>query len=190
MTNTVEFYRSLVGQVVRIGAHVADDTDSYPEKGMLARVREVKLYDEGDDYAYVGVKLDYTDFEEHNRQFESASYFDGHGNPICTAHEAGMYEPVETVYLNVGNDRDYFCLANQNAGLFERFQQERQEGQTYTMWLEAQLLAMTEAAQNARGLLDTPIARRRFGDNPIYTETVDQLRTVLNQRDDVTEVAS
>ena len=45
---------------------------------------------------------------------------------------------------------------------------------------EAEKLKAAETAlNNAKGLLDTPVARRKFGDDWLYTGTVESIRAAL-----------
>lgn len=70
--------------------------------GMRAKVVSEEEYrDEWDDGPFTLVKLDFSEFESYNAQFESHNYYDNEGSPRLTAREAGCYEPVQ-VYVVSG----------------------------------------------------------------------------------------
>lgn len=86
----------LMGRVI-VFQKGAEDLEAYPEEGMKARVKGLRMTHDGD---VVELVVDYTEFEDYNERFESANYYDDNGNPTLTARESGFYEQRETLYID------------------------------------------------------------------------------------------
>jgi hypothetical protein len=114
-----------------------EDMEGYPEAGMKARVLAVTAEDR-DIYR---VKADFQSFDEHNKAFESANYYDKNGIATLTARQAGFYKPVDDFYLTPDEGLEYFTIDDaKSVQLFERFKQAGYAG-SYVSWLEEQLVA-------------------------------------------------
>ena len=111
--------------------------EGYPEAGMKARVLAVTAEDR-DIYR---VKADFQSFDEHNKAFESANYYDKNGIATLTARQVGFYKPVDDFYLTPDEGPEYFAIDDaKSVELFERFNKSGYTG-TYIQWLEEQLVA-------------------------------------------------
>ena len=114
------------------------DKEGYLETGMRGRL--VAVSNEHDDMFKLHVDL--SEFDDFNRQFESANYYDKDGVPRLTAREAGFYKvPKDELY--VGNDEDVdFCEVEEpgRLGLYETYRKVS-ANTTYVQWLEDRVLA-------------------------------------------------
>jgi hypothetical protein len=87
--------QSLVGRVILFKKGI-EDHEVYAEPGMLAKVTSVRRIEED----LFSVSVSYSPFEEHNKNFELANYYDAQGVPSITAREAGFYSPTEAIYFD------------------------------------------------------------------------------------------
>ena len=79
--------------------------EGYLEPGMVARVVGAKL--DGDDVIIFDLVL--TEFEEHNKQFEKANYFDKNGEACLNAREANCYSEEMKIFTDKGLDSGFFA---------------------------------------------------------------------------------
>jgi len=116
-----------------------EDSESYAEPGMRARVMSAKGPDSD---SVLSIEFDFDAFDEHNRLFERANYYDKHGVPRLTAREAGQYKGRDSIYFELDQLLDGLMIveAESQVALFEEFKAAG-EG-TYVSWLEAQVLRM------------------------------------------------
>lgn len=115
-----------------------DDKECYLEPGMRGRL--VLVTDKHDDI--FKLQVDLTEFDDFNRQFESANYFDKNGQACLTAREAGYLKaPQEDIYVGLDDEVD-FCEMEDAARmvLYAEYQQQA-AGRTYVQWLEDRVLA-------------------------------------------------
>ncbi|MBI6882713.1 hypothetical protein [Pseudomonas putida] len=119
----------------------ADDLEGYAYCGMRAHLIDVAL--QADDVATI--KVSYKAFDEYNKSFEKATYYDENRKPVLTAREAGYYELEDEYYVSSKDDLTaYFSVLSDSVlGLWAEFIASGQEN--YVSWLEDQLRA-------ARGL--------------------------------------
>jgi len=134
-----------IAQLVKDGVHPVVtfkapilDKEGYLEAGMRGRL--VAVSNEHDDMFKLHVDL--SEFDEFNRQFESANYYDKDRVPRLTARESGFYkEPKDEVY--VGNDEEVdFCEVEEpnRLGLYEAYRKTA-AALSYVQWLEDRVLA-------------------------------------------------
>lgn len=123
-----------VHPVVTFGKGI-DDLESYPESGMRARVVGVDLSD-CDVYK---LKVDYSEFDDFNKQFESANYYDKSGQATLNAREAGYYKVEDVLYVDPGIETPWVVEEADRLKVFARFKQEG-VGLTYVQWLEDQVI--------------------------------------------------
>jgi hypothetical protein len=93
-----------------------------------------------DDIAVL--KVDYSAFEDFNKVFEKANYFDAHGNPTLTAREAGQYESTEDLYVMASADLEeqmLTILPSDSLALIGEFKACGHS--SYVRWLEEQLIS-------------------------------------------------
>jgi hypothetical protein len=123
------------------------DLECYPEAGMRAHLISGLI--SRDDLA--AVLFHYEPFEVHNKPLEATNFFDKHGAAVLTAREAGLYTPTEEIYFNLDDEVSNFFNVENNAttALFAEFVAQRSD-QTYTCWLEAQLLAARGSQSSAQ----------------------------------------
>lgn len=135
---------SLVGKVVTLKEEI-EECEGYLEAGMRARIAGIRTSHDG---VFV-FTFDCTEFEEVNRPFESANYYDDRGVARLTAREAGKYEPRGDYYLpGPGGWPGYFDLQPGSPALarvMAAFEARADRAQGYVAWLEAELSRAIEA---------------------------------------------
>lgn len=139
MRDLVESTRSGVRPVVTFHTKAIEGTEGYPEMGMRARITGAELRHDGD---VIVVDFDFSEFEEHNKAFESRNYFDKHGNATLTAREHGSYVPQDGLYLGPDDQQSAFFRVDSDARL-EVYAAFKASGSTstYVQWLEDKVLA-------------------------------------------------
>jgi hypothetical protein len=101
MANPVpEYLRELIGKCVRFNKK-AEDLESYVELNVCGRITDIFLnhYSDDPNEQVFMVIVDFSEFDEMNRQFESRNYYDSDGNPTKNAREAGYYEVVDHLWV-------------------------------------------------------------------------------------------
>jgi hypothetical protein len=137
--NARELKDLLVGSqlAIELGAGVLD-LEGYAEPKMRAHLIAVDF--RGDDIAVL--KVDYTDFEDFNKAFEQANYYDEEGNPTLTAREAGHYQPQEDLYVMASDDLEPKILVILPSASLVCIDEFKSSGHaSYVRWLEEQLTA-------------------------------------------------
>lgn len=126
-----------------------EELETYAENGMRARVVSAIL--KHDDV--VMLRVDYSEFDEFNKQFETASYFNkDDGNPTLTAREAGYYIPQDSLYIDSNSEVPFVVEDAARLKLYDQYlKDDKKSAFGYTQWLEdrlnaAQLLADENAA--------------------------------------------
>lgn len=137
--NARELKELLVGGplAIELGAGVVE-LEAYAEPKMRAHLIAVDL--QRDDVAVL--KVDYSAFDDFNKAFEQANYYDAQGNPTLTAREAGEYAPQEDLYVMASDDLQVQMLAilpSDSQALIEEFKGSGHAN--YVRWLEEQLAA-------------------------------------------------
>jgi hypothetical protein len=133
-------YSAWVGKTIQF-TEKALDLECYPEAGMRAKVVSAILSEDSKDpYNRVfKVVINFEQFDEFNRQFESANYFDKSQRPTLTAREAGFYKQVDTLYLSdevYGPWSDIFTVVGEKAkALFASYVASKVD-MSYVEWLE------------------------------------------------------
>lgn len=124
------------GLVIEFGEGV-EDIDAYPETNMRARLLGVEI--RPDDIAIL--KVDYSLFDEFNKSFESANYWDNFGTPRLTAREAGYYKAQEDIAVTASRDLASVVsiLDDKTRSLISEY--EASSHKNYVRWLEDQLMA-------------------------------------------------
>lgn len=89
-----------------------DEAGDYAEPGMKAQMLSIEIVEDSLDPAVQvwKVRLDYSVFDGHNKKLESADYFDSNRVPCLTAREAGMYRPIDWLYINSESMGDFFRI--------------------------------------------------------------------------------
>lgn len=114
------------------------DQENYIEPKMRGRI--ISSLIKHDDC--IEMIVDFTEFDEFNKQFESANYYDKDQNPTLTARQANFYNMTnEKMYFMINQDVGESLEIEQNARikLFEKFTSEH-SSKTYVQWLEDQLV--------------------------------------------------
>ena len=146
MKHNSDVYYRYIGKVITFKP-ACEDLESYCEAGMKAKVTNISLLRHEEiehDMVYL-VKLDYTNFDDYNRKFETANYYNKSGSPCLTAREAGLYKQVDTLYL--GSDliwpwNNYFEVEHDSISdrMYTRYVNSNTDKTiTYLKWLEIQL---------------------------------------------------
>ena len=124
-----------------------EDLESYCEAGMKAKITGIvleRMEEKEADLVYK-ITLDYSQFDDYNKNFETANYYDNNGNPTLTAREAGFYHIQDTLYLgsdNIWPWSNYFDVEHDSTSnrMFERYSRRTMDTDlTYLKWLETQL---------------------------------------------------
>ena len=133
--------KNLIGQVIQFTKNI-EDFEVYAENGMRARIVNVieDVHHDNDHENQVHkIVVDYTEFDEFNKQFESSNYWDKNGQACLTAREAGFYKEVETLYFGspeLWPFEDYFTLLDEKKNnLLTEF--KRSGFTNYVEWLES-----------------------------------------------------
>lgn len=108
-----------------------EDQEGYLEKGMRGRIIGIEKED-NDTFSF---KVDFQEFEDFNKQFESSNYYDEKGNPTLTAREAGYYKPQDTVWADIGYEVPWEVEEDYRLKLYNKYKASP-EGKTYVQWLE------------------------------------------------------
>lgn len=115
-----------------------EDMEGYLEAGMRGRLVASNEQRGGRFEIYV----DLTEFDNFNKQFESANYYDKSGVPCLTARQAGNYkEPKENFYVD--SDQEVNFLVVEEGGrlaLHQEFVKSCAKS-TYVQWLEDRVIA-------------------------------------------------
>jgi hypothetical protein len=116
-----------------------EDNESYAEGGMRAVLVQGNL----DNAEVAKITFDFSQFDEYNRQFEAANYFDDKGHATLTAREKGVYKEREVYYFTPSELASrYFEPVNQaRLALLDEYTTSAETGQAYVSWLEQQVLA-------------------------------------------------
>jgi hypothetical protein len=141
----------------------AEDLEAYPEEGMRARIVSIRgdgiHKDDIEDHIYI-VTVDYSEFDEFNKTFESSDYYDKNGSPCLTARQAGFYTVQEDLYFpspKVVAFEKYFTITE--ADRIDLIRQFKESGAVnYVGWLETRLLdsVATSAAKTTTNEPETP----------------------------------
>jgi hypothetical protein len=121
-----------------------DDKESYAEAGMRA---QAVCCSTADSDGVLRIAFSFSAFDEHNKPFESANYYDRAGNPRLTAREAGYYKETVEVYFDHSEplDKLFTVLDESSTGLFAQYKASGYEG-SYVQWLEQRVNALTASA--------------------------------------------
>jgi len=118
------------------------EKESYPEAGMRARLLSVSNQSDG----ILKIKFSYAEFDEFNKQFESANYYGQDQLPNKTARETGYYHVEEAIYFDGDelSSRFFDIENNERVALHDEFRAAA-PSVNYVQWLEDQLLAARAA---------------------------------------------
>lgn len=115
------------------------DFEGYLEPGMRARLVAAR-----EDGELIHLHLDFSEFEAFNQGFETANYYDSHGNPTLTARQAGYYPKNhrDDLIVDPALRMEYFGRIDSDASiaLYAEYRRCGSE-KLYVQWLEEQLLA-------------------------------------------------
>lgn len=127
------------------------DLESYAEIGMRARILSGFVSRDG----VAKLKMDFEEFDAHNKPFETFTYYDKDGEPRLNARQAGFYKPQEDLYFMPESDiADYLSIeGEQSCALFEQYK-AAQADTTYVQWLEQQLVI-------AKGLASVDVSSKQ-----------------------------
>jgi hypothetical protein len=122
----------------------ANDLESYVEPGMRATITSVSWDGEGknESEAVFKLRVDFSKFDEENKQFETHCYFDKNHNPVLSAREAGQYEVQDTLYLSP--DFETYFTMEIDSPFREEFVKSG-SNDTYVKFLEDRLTAALAA---------------------------------------------
>lgn len=116
-----------------------NEFEVYFETGMRAQLIGVRP--DGNDSHVLSFSL--KDFNEYNKQFETATYYDDFGVPNQTATEAGCHPGDEdSLWLHLEDDIDFMSIdANPKTMYLYDDYCKNPGGKSYVEWLEHKVLA-------------------------------------------------
>lgn len=124
--------------VVRLNSFCG--SDSFLEENMLARLRSIAV-DENQEGVY-SLTLDFSEYEDFNRQFAIPNYFNEANEPILTAEQAGFMPASKTeviYYYNEDGELPITMLEESSLGLVEKYLQGGKTNLSYIEYLEAKV---------------------------------------------------
>ena len=112
----LQLAKSMVGKVVEFTTGV-EELEEYMEPQMRAIVTAVttgQFHQEDDtlNEAVFKITFSFESFDQYNRRFESATYYDKNRRPCLTAREAGFYHPTRPVNVSAQQVGEAFVLAH------------------------------------------------------------------------------
>ena len=124
-----------------------EDLESYCEAGMKAKIIGITIVraEKNESDLVYKVKLDYSQFDDYNKSFETSNYYDKSGVSCMTAREAGFYNVQDTLYLgsdNIWPWNTYFEVGHDSVSnrMFDRYSRRTSDTElSYLKWLETQL---------------------------------------------------
>lgn len=127
-----EMVASGVTPIVELSKGI-EDCEGYPEAGMRGKI--ISAVNDVDDTTIV--RIDFSEFDEFNKSFESANYYGGNGIANLTAREANQYKFVQEYYLDSTTDVEYYFknVSRKSISLYSAFEASRTTG-SYVEWLE------------------------------------------------------
>ena len=111
-----------------------EDKEGYAEAGMRGRIAGVDNVHE-----FPRFYVDFSEFDEFNKQFEAHNYYDDKGVARLTAREAGHYKPQDTIYADGEYGVPWEIEQASRLALHERFKASG-SGLSYVQWLEDALI--------------------------------------------------
>lgn len=124
--------------VITFGPRI-EEQECYPDEGMRGRL--IRTKEMGDGMVEFEVAL--ADFESFNLPLEKPAYYDKAGKPTLTATESGSKVATDTFYVELNDDIQGLLAitSSPKIDLYQRYL-DANSGQTYTDWLEDQLLGI------------------------------------------------
>lgn len=111
----------------------------YAESHMRARVIGAEFCH--DDV--IKFKVDYSEFEEFNKAYESAKYYDDKVYPTLTARQAGRYKVTEIIYEGADSEVCFDVEESNRLKVYELYKQDSND-LSYVQWLEDKVTRMME----------------------------------------------
>lgn len=144
--NNPDLYSRYIDSVITFKKG-CEDLESYCEAGMKAKIIAITLtrLEKNESDLVYKVNIDYSQFDDFNKSFETANYFDKNGRPNLTAREAGLYNVQDTLYLgsdNIWPWTTYFEVEHNSVSnrMFDRYSRRTSDTElSYLKWLETQL---------------------------------------------------
>ena len=113
--------------------------ESVIDVNMKGRIILAEVDSTDPTFVIIKLTINVKDFEEQNKPFMIANYYDKNRNPTLTYIEAGVCKSgIENVFVM---PEDKFKLVETN-NLFDRFLKEKKENQTYVEFLEEKVLLL------------------------------------------------
>lgn len=121
--------------IIEFGPKIGADNDAYAEPGMRARMTSFQYHPR---YECFVIDVDFTEFDDYNRGFESSSWqINGHN---VTARECGNYNMQDSIYFHIKSIDEKFKLVDVPRlylkEVKERFMADTGGQGSYVAWLE------------------------------------------------------
>lgn len=150
---------------------VIEDIEGYLEAGMMARITKVT---EPDTDGVFQVFYDLSEFDEYNRQFEKANYYDSNMVPCLTAREKGYYKPQDDYYTEATEVdgapywlTQFEVVPQHGTYLMDRFNERANKNQSYIQWLEQtalSLMVVVDLHNLAKEIVNSDMSLKEFAD--------------------------
>ena len=116
----------------------SENLEGYCEPGMKAKVVDVQL---DRHHNMIKITVDYNEFLNHNKQFESSNYYDKLGNPTLNAREAGYYGAYNTgredIYIMIDESQpEVFTIDDSTSNAVYALYKASGTTISYVAWLE------------------------------------------------------
>ena len=124
--------------VVRLNSFCG--SDSFLEENMLARLRSISISENSEDV--YSLTLDFSQYEDFNRQFAIPNYFNEANEPILTAEQAGFLPGSKSevlYYYNEDGELPISMVGDSSLKLVEKYLQGGKSNLSYIEYLEAKV---------------------------------------------------
>jgi hypothetical protein len=162
-----------------------EEYECYPEKGMRARI--IQALDEKDNT--IKFTFDFSEFDEFNKQFESATYYGKDGSDkLITAREANYYTVKDDIFFTPSDKigKDMVIEETENLSLYDQFKAEKSQV-SYVKWLENKAIQSVAKEKRLKELVKSMLDRAEDNPKGIQAGTLkmfsDELRSIINWAD-------
>lgn len=129
-----------------------EELENYAEPSMRARIIGSALRHAD----VVTLNLDFTEFDEYNKAFESSNYYDRAGQAVLTAREAGQYSLKQEYYVMASDEMEpYMVVTEANALALLKAYQDSGEKTPYSEWLERRVKNLEDRLGSAKFIIET-----------------------------------
>lgn len=99
--NNKDDLANLVDKIVKFDKKI-ENWEEYAEEGMKAKVIKYSIMEDKETDGLFKIYFDFEPYDDHNRKYESANYYDKNHVACLTAREANFYTPQDWYYFDKG----------------------------------------------------------------------------------------